>query len=59
MKETNPNITTKNSSIAIYQNEAFDNGFYRYFKDINNNKISQVLNSTDRKIKFDSISYRE
>jgi hypothetical protein len=59
MKETIPNITTKNNPIAIYQNEAFDNGFYRYFKDIDQNKISQVLNSTDRKTKFDSISYRE
>ncbi|RYG08330.1 MAG: MerR family transcriptional regulator, partial [Chitinophagaceae bacterium] len=59
MKETIPNIATKNNSIAIYQNEAFDNGFYKYFKDIDQNKISQVLNSTDRKTKFDSISYRE
>jgi DNA-binding transcriptional MerR regulator len=59
MKETKLNITTKSNSVAIYQNEAFDNGFYQYFKDIERNKISQVLNNTDRKLKFDSITYRE
>lgn len=59
MKETRANITTKNHSISIYQNEAFDNGFYQYFKDIANNKVSQVLNNTDRNVKIESISYRQ
>lgn len=59
MKETRANIITKNHSIGIYQNEAFDNGFYQYFKDIENNKVSQVLNNTDRNVKIESISYRQ
>lgn len=59
MKETRANIITKNHSISIYQNEAFDNGFYQYFKNIANNKVSQVLNSTDRNVKIESISYRQ
>lgn len=46
-------------TISIYQNEAFDNGFYQYFKDIANNKVSQVLNSTDPNVKIESISYRQ
>ena len=59
MKETRANIITKNHSISIYQNEAFDNGFYQYFKNIANNKVSQVLISTDRNVKIESISYRQ
>jgi DNA-binding transcriptional MerR regulator len=58
MKETSANIITKNHSIADYQREAFDNGFYQYFKNVENNKVSQVLNSTDRKIKLESVSSR-
>lgn len=56
MTNKKPNI--KNNSISIYQNEAFDHGFYEYFKNLSRNKISQLLNNTDRKIKFETISYR-
>ena len=59
MKETAPDTKAKNNEIALYRNEAFDNGFYQYFKDIHSNKISQVLNSTDRNIKLKSITYRQ
>lgn len=42
-----------------YHNEAFDSGFYEYFKNANANKISLLLNDTDRKISFETISYRQ
>jgi len=49
----------ENEAVALYQNEAFDIGFYEYFKDLKNNKISQVLNSKERNVRFDSITYRQ
>ncbi len=45
--------------IAVYRNEAFDSGFYRYFKGIGNNNISKILNNKERNVKFETISYRE
>ncbi len=45
--------------IDAYHNEAFDIGFYGYFKNLSENKISQILNSTERKITFESITYRQ
>lgn len=51
--------SNKNKAVALYHNEAFDNGFYQYFKNIEQNKISQLLNSTDRNVKFDTITYRQ
>lgn len=51
--------SSKNDSISLYRNEAFDNGFYQYFKQTDKNKISQVLNNKERNLKFESISYRE
>src|SRR5689334_5316863 len=51
--------SNKTKAISLYHNEAFDNGFYQYFKNIEQNKISQLLNSTDRNIKFDTITYRQ
>ncbi len=45
--------------VAPYHNEAFDIGFYDYFKDLNNNKISILLNDVDRKVTFETISYRQ
>lgn len=56
MKDKKP---YKNNTISLYRNEAFDNGFYQYFKQAGNNRISQVLNSKERNIKFETISYRE
>jgi DNA-binding transcriptional MerR regulator len=49
----------ENEAVALYQNEAFDIGFYDYFKDLKSNKISQVLNSKERNVRFDSITYRQ
>jgi hypothetical protein len=49
----------KSDVVALYRNEAFDNGFYQYFKNLNKVKISGILNSKERNIKFETISYRE
>lgn len=53
------NILNKNSSVAVHRKEAFDIGYKQYFKDIDNNKISQVLNNKERNIKFENITYRQ
>ena len=55
MKAKKPN---KKESISLYRNEAFDSGFYQYFKNLNKNKISAVLNNKERNLKFDSVSYQ-
>lgn len=47
------------STIDIYKNEAFDIGFNEYFKNRKANRISEILNSTDRNLKFSSITYRQ
>ena len=49
----------KSDVVALYRNEAFDSGFYQYFKTLNKNKISQILNDKERNLKFDTVSYRE
>lgn len=49
----------KKESVALYRNEAFDNGFYEYFRSKQNNRISQILNSVERNIKLESITYRQ
>ena len=49
----------KRDVVDLYRNEAFDSGFYQYFKNLNKNKISQVLNNKERNLKFDTVSYRE
>lgn len=46
-------------AIEAYHNEAFDIGFYNYFKNLEDNKISQLLNSKERKVTFETISYRQ
>lgn len=51
--------SNNNNTIARYHNEAFDNGFYQYFKNTGQNKISLLLNSTDRNVKFDTVTYRQ
>lgn len=47
------------STLDVYRNEAFDIGFYNYFKEKNDNKISQVLNSKDRNVKLSTVTYRQ
>jgi DNA-binding transcriptional MerR regulator len=59
MKVIKNNDIEKNNNLELYRNEAFDIGFYEYFKNIKNNKISQVLNSKERNIKFESVTYRQ
>lgn len=59
MKPTKSKDQQQKDAIAIYRNEAFDIGFYDYFKDISINKISQVLNSRERNVKMESITYRQ
>ncbi len=45
-------------ALNAYKNDAFDNGFYQYFKERKGSHISTVLNSTERKITFKDISYK-
>ena len=59
MDKKKTNNADKNKTIATYRNEAFDIGFKDYFKNIKDNKITQVLNNTERNLKFDSITYRQ
>lgn len=49
----------KKETVFEYRNEAFDSGFYKYFKSKSNNNISKILNNNERNIKFETISYRE
>jgi DNA-binding transcriptional MerR regulator len=56
---SNNNKTIKNNEVSLYLYEAFDNGFYEYFKNHKTSKISALLNSTERNIKFDTITYRQ
>lgn len=59
MDKKKTNNADKNKTIATYRNEAFDIGFKDYFKNIKDNKITKVLNNTERNLKFDSITYRQ
>jgi DNA-binding transcriptional MerR regulator len=47
------------NALDVYRNEAFDIGYMEYFKDIKNNKISQVLNNTERNVKLSTVTYRQ
>ena len=53
------NMVKKNSSVAVHRKEAFDIGYKQYFKSIETNKISAVLNNKERNIKFATITYRQ
>lgn len=53
------NRALTNSSVAVHRKEAFDIGYKQYFKDIANNRISQILNSKERNVKFENITYRQ
>ena len=52
MDKKKTNNADKNKTIATYRNEAFDIGFKDYFKNIKDNKITQVLNNTERNLKL-------
>ncbi len=56
MKLSKPN---KGNVLSISRNEAFDKGFYDYFKNHKQNRLSQLLNNKERNVKIESISYRE
>lgn len=49
----------KKETLEVFRNEAFDSGFERYFTDVRNNKISKVLNDSERKVKLSSVTYRQ
>ncbi len=54
------NINGKNnSSVAVYRKEAFDIGYKDYFKNIGQNRISQILNDKERNIKLQTITKRQ
>ncbi len=54
------NIEKKgNEAVALYRNDAFENGFYNYFTNIKNNKISLILNNRERNIKLETVTYRQ
>lgn len=54
------NNTDKNKdSVAVYRKEAFDIGYKDYFKNISNNRISQILNDKERNIKLQTISRKQ
>lgn len=48
-----------NATVAVHRKEAFDIGYKQYFKDIGNNRISQILNNKERNVKFQNITYRQ
>lgn len=45
-------------ALNVYKNDAFDNGFYQYFKERKGSKISDILNSKERKVTFKDVSYK-
>lgn len=49
----------ENATVAVHRKEAFDIGYKQYFKDIGNNRISQILNSKERNVKFKNVTYRQ
>ncbi len=46
-------------SVAVYRKEAFDIGYKDYFKNISNNRISQILNDKERNIKLQTITRKQ
>ena len=48
----------RDTALNAYKNDAFDNGFYQYFKERKGSHISKILNSTERKITFKDITYK-
>jgi DNA-binding transcriptional MerR regulator len=55
----NKNVTNlREIALGAYKNDAFDNGFYQYFKERKGSRISEILNSKERKVTFKEISYK-
>ena len=54
----NKNVQKANAA-EVYRNEAFDIGFYQYFKNAGSSKISRILNDKERNIKTDDATYRQ
>ncbi len=59
MKPPKENTNTRDIALDAYRNDAFDNGFYQYFKERKGNHISEILNDRERKVVFKNISYRQ
>ena len=53
------NNVQKANAAEVYRNEAFDIGFYQYFKNAGSSKISLILNDKERNIKTDDATYRQ
>lgn len=45
--------------VEAFTNEMFEESFENYFKQKGKNKVSQVLNNTERNIKLSSVTYRQ
>jgi DNA-binding transcriptional MerR regulator len=58
MKPLKQDTNTRDIALDAYKNDAFDNGFYQYFKDRKGSHISAILNSKDRKVTFKDITYK-
>lgn len=59
MKPQKQNSNTRDIALDAYINDAFDNGFYQYFKERKGNRISEILNDRNRKVLFKNITYRQ
>ena len=59
MKPQKQNSNTRDIALDAYKNDAFDNGFYQYFKERKGNRISEILNDRNRKVLFKNITYRQ
>lgn len=57
-KEISKISQERKQAIESYKSDAFDNGFYEYFKNKKGSSISNILNSKDRNISFKDISYK-
>jgi DNA-binding transcriptional MerR regulator len=58
MKPLKQDSNTRDIALDAYKNDAFDNGFYQYFKERKGSRISEILNSKERKVTFKEISYK-
>lgn len=53
------NRDKNNHSVAVYRKEAFDIGYKDYFKNLGDNRISQILNDKERNIKLQTITRKQ
>ncbi len=59
MKPLKRDNNTRDIALEAYKNDAFDNGFFQYFKDRKGSRISEILNDRNRKVVFKNITYRQ